>query len=234
MVIHDTYLAQIEELIKNKGKTIDIVKTSWKTQKISDYIMDSETMVELGSATKKNASLTLCTSEKDFEDEIILIGEDLQKLSGKIQTFSKVIEVSLKDEEDENALYKTIRSISRARLGINLKGTMLKATSSEELECFRISKSAYKAGINFSVIGSALIERIKIFDEVKNVRVYYIINNEELNNQLLEYSTKITQVTDAMNHIFDGIELDCGSCAIKEVCDEVEGMRDSHKKMYNR
>ncbi len=232
MIIHDTYLTQIEKILKDSsvGKEVSIVKDSWEMKKNSDYILDSETALELGSTSVKNASITLCTCEKNFQDKIIVIGNDIQKLSGKVENFAKVVMVSLESIDDENELFRRVKSASRARLGINFKGTMLKATSTESLECFRISKDAYKKGINLSIVGSALINKIKQQEGVKNVQVYYIVDNKKLSDDIINYQDKVNQATAALNHVFDGMELDCGSCAIKEVCDEVEGMRDSHKK----
>ncbi len=234
MIIHDTYIAQIEQLLSNKGKETDIRENVWEIKNFSDYILDSETALELGSTKIKNANLNLCTSEKSFDDKIVIIGNDIQKLKGRVDSFSKVVIVSLKEEADENTLFRSIKAISRARLGLNLKGTMLKSTTSDSLECFRISKESYKKGFDFSILGSTLINKLKTFDEVKNVQIYYIVENEELTIKLLEYQEKIQKVTGALNHVFDDIELDCGSCTIKEICDEVEGMRESHKKMYKK
>lgn len=233
MIIHDTYLEQIEKFLFNEGRDISIVQNSWEIKKNSDYILATDTILELGSTNVKNANLTLCTSDRDFKDRIALIGKDIPQLKGKVNYFSKVIIVSLKEETDENTLYSNIKEVSRARLGLNFKGTMLRASSSEERECFRISKEAYKKGLNFSILGSALIHKLKKLDFVKNVQIYYIVNNKELNKSLIGYQSKIKNVTDAMNHVFDDIELDCGSCAIKEVCDEVDGMRDAHMKQHN-
>ncbi len=234
MKIHDTYLTQVKDIIGDLGTEVPIVNNNWEIKKNSDYILDTDAAVELGSIMVKNANLTLCTSEMNFEDKIVVIGKDINKLSGKVNDFAKVIMVSLSEIDDEDKRFRTIKSVSRSRLGLNFKGTMLRSSSSESMECFRVSKDAYKKGLNFSIVGSALIERLKSIDEVKNVQVYYIVDNKELGEKLIEYSDKINQVTGALSHAFDGVALDCGTCAIKEICDEVDGMRDSHKKMMNK
>ena len=39
-----------------------------------------------------------------------------------------------------------------------------------------------------------------------------------------------TRITEAVDHILKGMVLnDCNSCSVKELCDQVEGMRAIHK-----
>lgn len=38
----------------------------------------------------------------------------------------------------------------------------------------------------------------------------------------------IRSTTDALNHILDDVLLDCKSCNLKPICDQVEGMRELH------
>lgn len=232
MQIHDEYTKQIQELLSNKGDSLDITNTSWKMLEKSDYLLDSETYIELGSVNDDSLSFTVCSTTIDFEDKIVLIGKDIKKLKGKVSNFSKVVFVNIKGEDNQNEMYKNIREVERIKHSLNYEGTMLRASSLESRECFRISKSAYKNKLNFSILGSELIKKFKEYDFIKSVQVYYIVDDKETISTLSQYPKKINLLTQALNHIFDDIVLDCESCAIKEICDEVDGMRDSHKQMY--
>ena len=39
---------------------------------------------------------------------------------------------------------------------------------------------------------------------------------------------KVTDITRSLSTILDGIPTDCDSCGLREICDEVEGMRELH------
>ena len=51
-----------------------------------------------------------------------------------------------------------------------------------------------------------------------------------LYRQLIPIAEKVKDVTAALNTMFDGIDMDCGSCSLNEICDEVEGLRELHRK----
>ena len=42
-------------------------------------------------------------------------------------------------------------------------------------------------------------------------------------------AVKIKRTTSALNHILDNV-FDCSTCNLKEICDEVEGMKELHIK----
>ena len=35
-------------------------------------------------------------------------------------------------------------------------------------------------------------------------------------------------MTGTLTHIFEGLPTDCSVCALKDICDEVEGMKELH------
>lgn len=232
MKVHDVYINQIlENLSMRHVKECTLLGTSnWNIQKTSDFIMDKEVGVELGATGSSSVSINLCSSTIDIEDKILLIGNEIDQLKGKHPHFARVTIVQIKDQGDDNSNYKNIKAIDRAKFGINLEGTMLRASSSENRECVRISKKAKADGMNFSVLGSAFINKLKQLDFVVNAQIFYIVGDEALVSFVMEYPEKIFKSVDAMNHMFEDIELDCASCAIKEVCDEVEGMRETHRQ----
>lgn len=235
MSIHDKYTKEIKDNLDTLGTPLTILNdTKWTMLEKSDYLLDSETYLELGTIKDNSLSFSVCSSEFDFEDKIVLIGNDINSLSGKVENYAKVVMVNMEENEDTNTTFKQIKEIERIKHSIIFSETMLKASSIEGRECFRISKTAHKNGFNFSIIGSELIKKLKSYDYVKSVAVYFIVDKQELIYELKSYPNKINMLTEALNHIFDDIILDCESCAIKEVCDEVDGMRESHRKMHGK
>lgn len=234
MQLHDEYTKQIQAVLNGMGNSIDVVESSWTMLDKSDYLLDSETYIELGSVKDESLSFTVCSSEVNFDDKIVLIGNDIKKLKGKVLDYAKVVLVNVESVEDQNTMYKRIKEVERIKHSLNYEGTMLRASSLEGRECFRISKSAYKKKLDFAILGSELIKKFKTYDFIKNVQVFYIVDDKETISKLHEYPKKINMLTEALNHIFDDIVLDCESCAIKEICDEVDGMRETHQKMYKK
>ena len=39
---------------------------------------------------------------------------------------------------------------------------------------------------------------------------------------------KSTDITGTLTHILEGLPTDCSVCALKDVCEEVEGMKELH------
>jgi hypothetical protein len=47
----------------------------------------------------------------------------------------------------------------------------------------------------------------------------------EVLNEKIE---RIEKVTESLNHILKNIKMDCSVCGFKNVCDEVEGLKELH------
>jgi hypothetical protein len=43
-----------------------------------------------------------------------------------------------------------------------------------------------------------------------------------------DVAKKAGDVTNTLTHILEGLPTDCSVCALKDVCDEVEGMKELH------
>ncbi|MBR5290807.1 MAG: hypothetical protein IKU28_07460, partial [Erysipelotrichaceae bacterium] len=48
---------------------------------------------------------------------------------------------------------------------------------------------------------------------------------------LLPIAEDVKHVSSALNTIFNGLEMNCGSCNLNEICKEVEGLRELHQQM---
>ena len=46
--------------------------------------------------------------------------------------------------------------------------------------------------------------------------------------ELKALAKKSADVTGTLTHIFEGLPTDCSVCALKDICDEVEGMKELH------
>jgi CO dehydrogenase/acetyl-CoA synthase beta subunit len=95
-------------------------------------------------------------------------------------------------------------------------------------EQVRVSKQAVKRGINFRAIGNSYIAKYKENSNVLNVKVIFI-TDPKVNFDALRVSAKMADdITSTLTHILEGLPTDCSVCQLKEVCDEVEGMKELH------
>ena len=105
---------------------------------------------------------------------------------------------------------------------------MLRTTSGNK-EKVRVSKELVNDKTSFSKIGSAYIKAYKQIPSVINVKEIFI-TDDSLYEELIKICNKKNQIQDALDHILKGMVLnDCNACSVKELCDEVEGMRQIHQ-----
>jgi len=105
---------------------------------------------------------------------------------------------------------------------------MMRISSVKEREPVRISKEAVNSNISFSNIGSELIRAYKTREEVEAVKIYFITSGSADYTMLKQYAGRCEQITDSLNHIFNGLVMDCSTCSSRELCDEIEDLRKFH------
>lgn len=209
---------------------------SWNKLDSSELILGKDIAVELGSSHLKGAEYTMVTTNMDLikEDQIVIIGDDLKNLKGESVSFAKIVIIKLKGFNEEDP-YSKIKDLERVKFRVHLEGYMLRASTHQKRETVRISKDAVKKGLSFQTVGNLLIEEYKKNDYVENVEVIFITRNDKLIENLANEATRVREIIDAMNHIFDDIEFNCKACSFSSICDEIEGMKEMHskKKRYN-
>ena len=106
---------------------------------------------------------------------------------------------------------------------------MSRASALNCREQIRIGKNVVKNNVSFYDYGSMLIQEYLAFDFVKSVDIYFVTEHENF-SVFENYAEKIKKTTSALNHILDNVMFDCSTCNLKEICDEVEGMKELHIK----
>lgn len=204
---------------------------SWPQLDSSELILGSDIGLELGATNLAGAAYTMVTSNDGLvsKDQIKVIGEDIEGLMGQSVSFAKIVILKIKGLTEEDS-YTKIKDLERVKFRVLPEGYMLRASTHLKRETVRISKSAIKNGLSFKIIGDLLIEAYKKNDCVENVQIIFITKNSEVIKKLEPIAEEVKAITDAMNHIFDDIEFNCGSCSFSQICDEIEGMKELHKK----
>ena len=85
-----------------------------------------------------------------------------------------------------------------------------------------------KKGISFRGVGFDYIRKFKANENVRSVRVIFVTAPGADYAAMKKTAKQVGEITRSLSTILDGIPTDCDSCGLKEICDEVEGMRELH------
>jgi hypothetical protein len=105
---------------------------------------------------------------------------------------------------------------------------MMRISVAGEREPVRVSRSALKEGLNLSKIGKLFLEAYHKDPRVLAVKLIFITLADFPYEILNEKIERIEKVTESLNHIYKNIIMDCSVCGFKNVCDEVDGLKELH------
>lgn len=234
--IYDEKIEEIHNLIKEKIAKIYSYSSSkiWSSTEDPELIFKNDTAIELAPGNLEGSVVFSMTTNENVVngDTISIIGDELSKVSKREISYSRVVLLRLKDEEDKSQdLYNKFKQLERSRYNLYLDGFMLRASTVQKRETIRVSKKALKDGISFEKIGNAMINEFKKIDFVESVNIIFITEEEDLIKKIFTISEGVEKITEALNTMFDGLEVDCHSCSLESLCEEVDGMREIHRNM---
>lgn len=194
----------------------------------NSVIFLSDTAFELGGSQKPCVSTLAVSSDMTFSNSVILQGNDLNEIMSD-SPFGKFVFIEIEDFPDEQDTFNKIKELEALRYHLSVDGFMTRASALNMREQIRVSKKAIKSGVRFSDYGNTLLKEYLKFPYVKSAELYFVtdFNNFEKLNYVAK---KISQTTSALNHIFDNVMFDCSTCNLKEICDEVDGLKELHLK----
>ena len=200
----------------------------WPSTERSELIMQSEQAFELGGSGTSSANFTCVTTTENLilKDEVVLCGKDIPEITGDV-SFARIVLLGVKDIGDEDAAHAAIQQMDFVRYHVHPKGYMVRVSAESNQERVRVSKSAVAGGMNFKNIGNTYIRAYKENGNVLNVRIIFLTDQEVI-KEFNKTANTVFDITNALSHILDGIDLDCANCDLKPICDEVEGMREMH------
>ncbi len=206
---------------------------TWEDVGGNQLIMMKESAYELGGDNKPAVNYACITSD-DYvtEDEIWVYGKDLNEINGSV-SFARIVLVkvdSLKGEgeEDTEPLFRAIQDIDFVKYHVYPKGYMIRSSSDSFREQVRVSKDAVKKGISFEQVGNSYIKEYKKNPNVLAVRVIFATVDDADYAEMRKDAKKVRDITKTLSKILEGMATDCHSCSLKEICDEVEGLKELH------
>ena len=203
---------------------------AWKDIGSSELVLQKDAAYELGAMGKGSANYVLFTSNPELvdKDQILLYGADLGEIRGDVD-FARIVllRVGLIDGDDE-AVYRTLKDIEFAKYHVYPEGYMVRMSPESYREQVRVSKQALKKGISFKNIGANYITAYKKDPNVLNATVIFVTAPGFDYGAMKKLAKKANDVTGTLTHILEGLPTDCSVCALKDICDEVEGMKELH------
>lgn len=208
-------------------KRLELKQGTAKKSEKNKIVFQSDTAYELGAGNMAALSSVAFTDNCDYVsgDEILLIGRDLADIKGN-SPFARIALIRVNEAEmgTGEKLYQTIRKIEYARYHINIDGYMMRISAFTHREAARVSKDAVKSGLSFADVGSAFIEEYKKQPQVEAVKLLFVTDPDFPYDTLEEIMKKSESITTALDHIMKDIKMDCQTCSLKTVCDEVEAL----------
>ena len=203
---------------------------AWKDIGSSELVLQKDAAYELGAMGKGSANYVLFTSNPELvsKDQVLLYGADLGEIRGDVD-FARIVllRVGLIDGDDE-AVYRTLKDIEFAKYHVYPEGYMVRMSPESYREQVRVSKQALKKGISFKNIGANYITAYKKDPNVLNATVIFVTAPDYDYGAMKKLAKKANDVTGTLTHILEGLPTDCSVCALKDICDEVEGMKELH------
>lgn len=205
-------------------------RAKWTDLGSSELVLQKDAAYELGAQGKGSANYVLFTSSTDLvnEDKVMLIGKDMPEINGNCD-FARIVllRIGVMDDDDEK-VYRMLKDIEFAKYHVYPEGYMVRMSPESFREQIRVSKNALKKGISFKAVGMNYIAAYKKDPNVLNATVIFITDPAFDYAELKNMAKKAHDITGTLTHILEGLPTDCSICALKDVCEEVEGMKELH------
>jgi hypothetical protein len=202
----------------------------WKEIGSSELVLQKDAAYELGASGRGSANYVLFSSSAELvdRDRVLLYGPDLGEIRGECD-FARIVllRVGVLEGDDEK-VYRTLKDIEFAKYRVNLEGYMIRMSPESYREQVRVSRQALRRGINFRQVGNSYIKAYKQDENVLNATVIFVTAPGFDYKAMKDVAKKANDVTGTLTHILEGLPTDCSVCALKGVCDEIEGMKELH------
>lgn len=233
MKLYDDVIKEISALLSPyPGRRLAAAKKSgWKDVGGDSLILRGDMAYELGGSGLPAVGGTLLTAENSLvpEDEILLYGKDLDRLQ-KDTAYARLAFVRVREDSlgEGNALYEKIRRMEYTRYHVFPEGFMMRISAASEREMVRVGRDAVGRGLDFGAAGRMFLEAFHRDPGTEAVRLIFITLPDFPYRELEGLVKRSGQITKAIDHIFKNLTMDCKACSLKQICDEVEGMKELH------
>ena len=231
MKLYDETIRKVRALLSSEKQQLLHDATAWPSVSDRSMLLRSDMAYELGGGSLPALGVTLVTASKDLVpgDGVFLTGTDLPEIDADTP-FARIALVRVGEDTlgEGKKLYRAIRNLEYTCYHFYPEGFMLRVSSSKRRESVRIGKEALKKGLNFAKTGSRMIAAFHSHPEVEAVEIHYVTANGFPYQELEALGRESERITGTLDHMMQNLTMDCGVCGLKQVCDEVEGLREIH------
>lgn len=231
MKLYDETIRKVRALLSSEKQQLPHDDTAWPSVSDRSMILRSDMAYELGGGSLPALGVTLVTASGKLVpgDGVYLTGPDLPEITGDVP-FARIALVRVGEDTlgEGKKLYRAIRSLEYTRYHFYPEGFMLRVSSSKRRESVRIGKEALKKGLDFAKTGSQMIAAFHVHPEVEAVEIHYVTAEKFPYQELEALGREGERITETLDHMMQNLSMDCGACGLKQVCDEVEGLREIH------
>ena len=212
-------------------KKLDCSASIWPDVGNQNMILRSDMAYELGGGTFPAVGAMGVTADSALvpTDQVYLLGPDLNEIKAD-QPYGRIAFVRVGSDSlgDGNVLYNAIRKIEYVRYHINPEGYMTRISAKNNREPVRVGQEALEKGLGFAQVGKLFLDAYHENEKIEAVKLIFITEPDFNYSKLAEQSKRLLEITGTIDHIFKNVMMDCNSCSLQQVCDEVEGLRELH------
>ena len=207
---------------------------AWPDTGEFELVMLREAAFELGGGGRSAVNFTCVTTSPKLvdRDEILVYGPDLGEIRGDVDyariTLLRVGDIESDDEDDTEQAFRAIQDMDFVKYRVFPKGYMIRTSSESSREQVRLSREAVRGGISFERVGADFIRQYKKNPNILKVRMLFITAPDADYAAAAKLAKNTKDITMSLTKILEGMPTDCGSCQLKPICDEVEGMKELH------
>lgn len=215
-----------------QGRELDVKKgEDWKDIGNANMILRSDMAYELGGNHLPALSGMTLTADTSLvpRDEVLLYGKDLGEIH-EDTPYARLAVLRVKEDSmgEGNALYQAIRKMEYTKYHLNPEGFMMRISAASQREMVRVGKTALEKGLGFEQIGKLFLQSYHKNPQVEAVKLVFVTLSDFPYEELEIYIKKAEEITKAIDHILKNLSMDCNVCSLKQICDEVEGMKELH------
>lgn len=226
MNLYDNIIQQIDDMLIN-AKRQNLQASKIPSVK-NNMIFRSDVAFELGGDKIPAISLTLPSSTIEIEDSIYLIGNDLCDIK-KDNPIARISILQIKEtDKTADALYNMVKRLDFTKYHVSPEGYMMRISSTLDKEVVRVSKKAIQNKISFQDVGYHFIDAFSKHHETIAIKQIFITDPNFDYDKLKELSKQSKEYTNLIDHMLKDLDMNCNTCHLKVVCDEVDGMKELH------
>lgn len=232
MNLYDNLIRECFELVGDAAlRTLPLTGNEplWEMENEQRLILQRDMAYELGGGSLPAVSALAYTSRPAEKDRLLLHGPDLPELKAD-SPYARltVLHIDDRDWQDDQQAYQLLRRMEYTRYHVYPRGFMMRISTLAGREPVRVSRRTLQEGLDFARVGQLFLHAYHRHPQVRAVTLMFITAPEFPYDLLAQKAAKMETVTGSLDRIWHHLAMDCRSCNLKPVCDEVEGLRELH------